>query len=118
MRVGLLATAILFVSLSPMAMAQQPEWQGHITWCHHDTDNPSGACIAAWGTGSAICIAPGAGGKRCVIEVAMQMARAGQCQAAWGVAVSCQCDPSNSGRGPILAAGPDAVCDFLRAGVP
>jgi hypothetical protein len=99
----------------PGSLSGGNTWQGDINWCHHDTDGASLSCAQAWAQ-NVQCI-PGGLGKRCIIETAIVMAKADQCEAAFATALSCQCDGNNSGFGRIQSAGIEAVCDYLKNGV-
>ena len=107
------------VSFCSSASAQQ--WQNDINWCYANHQAPSLVCATAWAHTAPACVAPGAGGKHCVIDFAILQSHGDAvgepegCGPAFLTAVSCQCDAHNAaGRAHILAAGVSAVCSFLQ----
>ena len=60
------------------------------------------------------CLGPG-GNRACLIRMAKEAAAANDCNRAYQLVYACQCNASQeAGRSAIKAAGPSAVCKYLK----
>ncbi|HSV19921.1 MAG TPA: hypothetical protein VLR71_16020 [Casimicrobiaceae bacterium] len=114
MKLNRLLAAVLISVASAYALAQGADnLQGPVAACAQDTGPAD--CPATYQTIRASdCLGPG-GNRACLIRMAKEAAAANDCNRAYQLVYACQCNASQeAGRSAIKAAGPSAVCKYLK----
>jgi hypothetical protein len=92
---------------------ESPDWQLHINWAMSDlgTGGETNCPDQYVATDLAACIV--SGGRACVIEHAIQAAKAGNCEDALRLTLITQCHNA-SAQQALSTAGEKAVCAYLK----
>jgi hypothetical protein len=111
----ILASAVLSSSIllySSAALAQQPEYQGHIDWAAGDSGAPD--CPERYVAVPVLATCLVAGNRSCITGIAVEAAYRNQDQLAlYLMAEITQCHNSDA-RAVLYDAGPAAVGNYLR----
>jgi hypothetical protein len=103
---------ICIMVIPKAALAQQPEYQGHIDWAANDSGHPN--CIERYLAFPILQTCLAAGNRSCVTSIAIEAAYRHMDQAAlYLMAEITQCHNSDA-RDALYGAGPQAVGDYLR----
>jgi hypothetical protein len=98
-------------SPAPLPAAAPGEYQLHIRYCLHNTTGPDQVNCPEQYAVQPQCLAQG--GRTCLILTAKYLALHGECDAAFGLTLVCQCNNAEARRA-IVNAGATNVCSFLR----
>ena len=112
----LVASAIVATAASSLCYAQgADDLRSSISWCAQDTGAPD--CPVTYQTLRANKCLDSNENRSCLIRLAKEAAAANNCARAYQLVYACQCNASQeAARNAITAAGPDAVCKYLRSG--
>jgi hypothetical protein len=93
----------------PSQTASPSQWQNDIDWCTTDTGLVD--CPEQYrDTENVKCLE--SGGRKCLLENAIHLAKENKCNKALEMAITCQCHNKSAAMG-IEGAGETAVCDYL-----
>jgi hypothetical protein len=115
-RAGLFASVLfsLIASTMVVALADKPDWQKHLDWSigNHTTDPGETNCVEQYVATEPACIT--AGGRSCLMQRAIDSAKASNYDYALRLSLITQCHNGNA-QSQIAAAGKQAVGDYLRS---
>lgn len=110
LRMTVVAMLLVFVGATPEAFA---DFKDSLQWCigNYSRDPGETNCPGDYVATYPECLT--GGGRACLMSKAIQAAKANDCANAFRLAQICQCH-NDGARDEIRAAGPQAVCDFLK----
>lgn len=98
----------------PLGAQWKPDWEKHCDACiGYYTSNPAQLhCPGDYAATYPECLKEG--GRACLMVRAIQAAKAGDCEKAFKLTVTCQCHDGTA-QEHLKAAGPRAVCGYLMS---